>query len=258
MKTTIYAAAALLSLCALILVGNATSSHALTPTEGASRFEEAIGARAESRTTATPRAPLTHLAQLVIELDVQLIPPAAPFFKAQFSHTKHTRWINCSDCHPGASSRRTGMREIFAGESCGRCHGKTAFAVGTDCWRCHDNLVRPRRAAAETDFAKAREAPVPGSPEIRKHGENLFQGLCAGCHGKNGDGNGPFAPFLNPKPRDFAGRTFKQRVDAGDIGLYRILSLGIKGTAMPAWSALPPRDRWALVHYVKTFASGGF
>ena len=224
MKTIISAAAGLLRLCAVMLVGNATSSHA----------------------------------QLGIELDVQLIPPAAPFFRAQFSHTKHTRWINCSDCHPGASSQRTGMLEILAGESCGRCHGKTAFAVETNCWRCHDNLVRPSRAAAETDFAKAREAPVPGSPEIRKHGESLFQGLCARCHGKNGDGNGPFARFLNPKPRDLTGRTFKQRVDASDIGLYRTLSLGINGTAMPAWSALSPSDRWALVHYLKTFASGGF
>ncbi len=245
-----------------MLVGYATSSYALTTTEGASRFKEAIGTRAETRTTATPRAPVVRLAQLVIDLDVQFIPSTAPFFNTQFSHTKHTRWINCSDCHPGASSQGTGMLEIFAGESCGRCHGKTTFAVETDCWRCHDKLVRPGRAAAETDFAKAREAPVPGSPELRKHGESLFQGLCAGCHGKNGRGNGRFAPFLNPKPRDFTGRTFKQLVasdiEAIDIGLYRTLSLGIKGTAMPAWSALSPRDRWALVHYVKTFASGGF
>lgn len=224
MRTIISAAAGRLCLCAVMLVGNAPSSHA----------------------------------QLGIELDVQLIPPAAPLFRAQFSHTKHTRWINCSDCHPGASSQRTGMLEIFAGESCGRCHGKTAFAVETNCWRCHDNLVRPGGAAAETDFAKARQAPVPGSPEIRKHGESLFQSLCASCHGKNGDGNGPFAPFLNPKPGDFAGRAFKQRVDASDIGLYRTLSLGINGTAMPAWSALPPSDRWALVHYVKALASGRF
>jgi len=261
MKTIICAAAGLLSLCAFMPVGNATPSRALTTTDGASRFEEAIGARAETTAAATPRAPIARLAQLVIELDVQLIPPAAPFFSAHFSHAKHTRWSNCSDCHPGESSQRTGMLEIFAGESCGRCHGKTAFAVETDCWRCHDKLVRPRRVAAETDFAKAREAPVPGSPEIRKHGESLFQGLCAGCHGKNGDGNGPFAPFLNPKPRDFTGRTFRQLVasdiEAVDIVLYRTLSLGIKGTAMPAWSALSPRDRWALVHYVKTFAAGG-
>ena len=228
MKTTLLAAAGRLSLSALLLVGNATSSHA----------------------------------QLDIELDVQFIPQAAPFFKVQFSHTQHKRWNNCSDCHPGASSQRAGMLAIFAGESCGSCHGITAFVVETDCWRCHDNLARPTKAAAEADFAKAREAPVPGSPEIRRHGEILFQGLCADCHGKNGDGNGPFAPFLNPQPRDFSGQTFKRRIDASDmqsvdIGLYRTLSLGIKGTAMPAWSALPTRDRWALVHYVKTFASGG-
>ena len=224
MKARMVAAAGLLRLCAFMLVGNAASSHA----------------------------------QLGIELDVQLIPPAAPFFRAQFSHGKHTRWINCSHCHQGASSQRTGMLEILAGESCGRCHGTTAFVVEMNCWRCHDNLARPRSAAAEADFAKAREAPVSGSPEIRKHGESLFQGLCARCHGKNGDGNGPLARFLGPKPRDFTGQLFKQRVDASDISLYRTLSLGINGTAMPAWSALSPSDRWALVHYVKTFAAGGF
>ncbi len=227
MKTTLLAAAGRLSLTVILLVGNAISGHA----------------------------------QIDIELDVQYIPDVAPFFKVQFSHTEHKRWNDCSDCHPGASLQRAGMLAIFAGESCGNCHGSTAFVVETDCWRCHDNLVRPTKAVAEADFAGAREAPVPGSPEIRKHGERLFQGLCAGCHGKSGDGKGPFAPFLNPQPRDFSGQAFKRRIDASDIqsvdiGLYRTLSLGIKGTAMPAWSALSPRDRWALVHYVKALASG--
>ena len=219
-KTTT-CAAGLFCFCVLILTGHVTSSYA----------------------------------QFVVDLDVQIIPPAAPFFKAQFSHAKHTRWVSCSDCHPATSPLRPGMLEIFAGESCGSCHGKTAFGVEANCSRCHDNLVRPKKAAAETDFASAREAPVAGSAEILKHGEGLFQSLCAGCHGMNGDGNGPFASFLHPKPRDLAGHIFKQRVDAGDIGLYRTLSLGIKGTAMPAWSVLSSRDRWALVHYVKTFAS---
>jgi c(7)-type cytochrome triheme protein len=228
MKSTFFAATGHLLLGALLLVGAATSSHA----------------------------------QLDFELDVLYLPPATPFFKVLFSHTRHKRWNDCSDCHPGASAQRAGMLAIFAGESCGRCHGNTAFVVETDCWRCHDNLVRPRKAAADADFARAREAPVPESPEIREHGEKLFQGLCSGCHGENGDGNGPFAPFLNPQPRDFSSEAFKRRIDASDdqsvdIDLYRTLSLGIKGTAMPAWSALSPRDRWALVHYVKTFASGG-
>jgi c(7)-type cytochrome triheme protein len=228
MKTTLVAVAGRLSLGVLLLVGNATPGHA----------------------------------QLDFELDVLYIPPSTPFFKVQFSHAQHKRWNDCSDCHPGASSQRAGMLAIFEGESCGSCHGNTAFVVETDCWRCHDNLVRPRKAVAEADLARAREAPVPGSPEIREHGEKLFQGLCSGCHGNSGDGNGPFAAFLNPPPRDFSGQAFKQRIDASDtlsvdIDLYRTLSLGIKGTAMPAWSALPPRDRWALIHYVKTFASGG-
>ena len=127
MKATLLVAAGRLFLSALLLVGNVTSGDA----------------------------------QLDFELDVQYVPQDAPFFKVQFSHTQHRHWNSCSDCHPGASSQRAGMLAIFAGESCGSCHGNTAFVVETDCWRCHDNLARPTKAAAETDVAMAREAPVP-------------------------------------------------------------------------------------------------
>ena len=220
------------------------------------RSGAAPGVRAESQvgvdtTSARPR----RYAQLVIDLDLQLVPPGAPFFSARFSHAEHTRWIDCSSCHPGAlSQRHAEMREIFAGRSCGRCHGTTAFVMVTECWRCHANLRRPRSAEAEADLARARKAPVPRTPQILEYGASMFQRLCAACHGQNGDGTGPLAAFLNPKPGDLADRSPGALATDDDLDLYRTLTMGISGTGMPPWSALSSRDRWALVHYVKSLS----
>ena len=34
-------------------------------------------------------------------------------------------------------------------------------------------------------------------------GEAIYQGSCERCHGSNGDGNGPDAATMSPKPPDF-------------------------------------------------------
>src|SRR5262250_543949 len=43
------------------------------------------------------------------------------------------------------------------------------------------------------------------SPQIRQLelGRTVYATYCVGCHGERGDGAGPAARFLNPKPRDF-------------------------------------------------------
>ncbi len=41
------------------------------------------------------------------------------------------------------------------------------------------------------------------SPEARAEAEKLFATKCAACHGVNGDGTGPGAAGLNPKPRNY-------------------------------------------------------
>jgi mono/diheme cytochrome c family protein len=42
-------------------------------------------------------------------------------------------------------------------------------------------------------------------------GKSLYQGKCQICHGVNGDGNGPAAASLTPKPADFANPAFWQK-----------------------------------------------
>lgn len=60
----------------------------------------------------------------------------------KFPHLAHTKWLACSNCHPAIFIQKKGannpsMDGILAGEHCGRCHDKVAFALWT-CERCHN------------------------------------------------------------------------------------------------------------------------
>jgi len=97
-------------------------------------------------------------------------------------------------------------------------------------------------------------AGVP-SPDLLKNGQDLYRANCASCHGDNGQGDGPTAPTLNPKPRNFHsldGWTNGSKVSQ----IYKTLQEGIPGRAMASYSYMPPLDRFALIHFVRTFASG--
>ena len=77
-----------------------------------------------------------------LNLDLELVPPTNPAFKAVFSHASHTGWLTCTNCHPSIFQMKKGaarmdMAQIMAGQYCGRCHGKVAFQVQTGCARCH-------------------------------------------------------------------------------------------------------------------------
>jgi len=60
----------------------------------------------------------------------------------RFPHLAHTRWLDCSNCHPAifipqkGGNPEIGMDAILAGKYCGRCHDKVAFPLWT-CERCH-------------------------------------------------------------------------------------------------------------------------
>lgn len=89
-------------------------------------------------------------------------------------------------------------------------------------------------------------------------GKQLYTGYCAGCHGEKGDGNGPAAHFLEPKPRDFkVGRIKFAAVQGGeaprDEDYMRILDHGLAGTAMPKFNLLAPHEKEAIIAYIKGF-----
>ena len=83
-----------------------------------------------------------------LPIDVERTPPGNPMFRVVFPHAAHTAVLTCTSCHPGIFQMAGGktpvnMAAIFAGQYCGVCHGKVAFAVPTGCPRCHPALAGP-------------------------------------------------------------------------------------------------------------------
>ncbi len=99
-----------------------------------------------------------------------------------------------------------------------------------------------------------RNMPNPYSasvPDVLR-GENMYQRNCIGCHGPVGDGNGPSAVFMNPKPLNFTilRRHLQQEKFIGGILYYQIMN-GITGTSMPYFKKeLESEKIWDLSNYI--------
>ena len=117
-------------------------------------------------------------------------------------------------------------------------------------------------AAAVVALVFAAPALVGAQAGDANAGKAVYGLKCIGCHGDKGDGKGPAAELLMPKPRDFTSGIYKIRTTAGkmpsDQDLFRIITEGMPGTSMPPWAVLPEKERWNLVAYIKAFAADKF
>jgi high-affinity iron transporter len=109
--------------------------------------------------------------------------------------------------------------------------------VGAECARLVDDLV------VATGIAR-----TPSAPPDLEEGAQLFAQTCATCHGPNGQGDGPAAAALSPKPANF-------HDDAVMAGLtpfkaFNVIRFGVKGTSMAPFEALDEKQRWALAFYL--------
>jgi|GEM_PF-63344 len=94
-------------------------------------------------------------------------------------------------------------------------------------------------------------------------GRETYAKRCLACHGEKGDGQGPVAEFLNPRPRDFVAAAYKFRTTASgeaptDEDLFRVVTNGIPGTAMSGWTILSEAERRQVIAYIKTFDAEKF
>jgi cytochrome c oxidase cbb3-type subunit I/II len=108
----------------------------------------------------------------------------------------------------------------------------------------------------EPQALEVTEATLPRSGEWIAYGKEVYERRCIGCHGVNGDGNGPAATFLyRQRPRNFTLGVFKFRLTKEplptDGDLLRTITRGVRGTAMPGWYELPLTDRLAVIQYIK-------
>src|SRR3990172_2894056 len=103
-------------------------------------------------------------------------------------------------------------------------------------------------------------AQIKETPEIVKKGEEILKRECVVCHGEKADGEGAASYLLFPKPRNLTRGVFKVRsTPTGepptDDDLFKILTNGMPGSAMPSFRMLTDEDRWSLVYYIKKVAN---
>lgn len=97
--------------------------------------------------------------------------------------------------------------------------------------------------------ASAHSQREPPLPETNPHttdadvqqGRRLFDGRCAGCHGKGGVGD---------RGSNLAQPTLVHASD--DASLFRVIRRGIPGTEMPSTHLATEREIWQLAAYVRS------
>lgn len=115
-----------------------------------------------------------------------------------------------------------------------------------------------------------QEAPYQGltwppgsdsSPTASPLGAQIYAERCALCHGPDGKGNGPAAPSMIPRPRDFTLGLYKYKTTpAGqpptDEDLARVIRDGLPASAMPYFGDLLTEEEiTAVAAHLKTFSS---
>jgi len=98
--------------------------------------------------------------------------------------------------------------------------------------------------------------------QLLQRGAEVYRQNCQQCHGASGDGNGPAAVYLTPKPRDYRRGIFKftstpygskpRRED-----LLKTIERGIVGTSMPSFRLMPKHDLDAVLEYVLALTHRG-
>lgn len=111
------------------------------------------------------------------------------------------------------------------------------------------------------DSEPLREAGLVDSERVRA-GQRAYAALCVGCHGNTGDGAGPAARHLTPRPRNFRRGTFKfTSTPSGERPLRRdifdVITRGLTGSSMPSFVLVNEERRWDLVEYVRYLAIRG-
>jgi len=89
---------------------------------------------------------------------------------------------------------------------------------------------------------------IPNQEPSLARGAAIYQTNCAGCHGTLGTGDGPLAKGLQPPPANLTDHAVLR--DQSPLDYYRRITIGVVGTAMPAFETqLSPDDRWAAAVY---------
>lgn len=92
-----------------------------------------------------------------------------------------------------------------------------------------------------------RATPVPASVS------NLYQQMCAACHGATGLGDGMAGAGMEPAPANFHDNERMNELTL--FGLYNTITLGVEGTGMASYANLSEAQRWSLAAFVAGYVT---
>lgn len=108
-------------------------------------------------------------------------------------------------------------------------------------------------APEKVDVSDVTEPWLPNEKMV-KHGATVYKTNCAMCHGEKGAGDGIAGGSLNPKPRNLIEGKWKQ--GGTSVALFATLQNGVPGGSMQGYKdALPAKDRWALVQFIRSITT---
>ncbi|HJU75907.1 MAG TPA: FTR1 family protein, partial [Gemmatimonadaceae bacterium] len=80
-------------------------------------------------------------------------------------------------------------------------------------------------------------------------GARIYEARCASCHGVTGGGDGPAARGMDPAPPALGSLALMR--DVTPATMFRFISIGVAGTAMPSFSGVLSADeRWDVIGYL--------
>ena len=130
-------------------------------------------------------------------------------------------------------------------------YNKLFYAPGLLAADTNMRLQQPVKKGTLTPPVDVMKFSTP-SPELIAKGKELYTTNCASCHGETGAGNGPAGATLVPPPRNFVNpQTWRHGPKVANM--YVTLQEGIPNTGMASFSNISPEDRFAIIHYVRTF-----
>ena len=112
----------------------------------------------------------------------------------------------------------------------------------------------PVQGAAYISALPAPLNPVPADAASLKRGKTDYENTCLICHGRKGDGKGPFAVYLKQRPPANLLDDLRKSMSDGEI--FMVITNGVNGAMPNLRENLPEaRMRWDAVNYLRSLQS---